>query len=515
MNPSSLMVVLGVIGVIIILMFDKMRPGFTLFVGALFFALTGVISTDELLDGFANKSVATIAILFLIGEGVRQSGSLSYAVRLLLPRRKSSVGWLLARVLPFITVISSVLNNTAVVIIFAPIFKRWFERLGISPTKVLIPLSYATILGGLCTLIGTSTNMVINGMMTESGYRSLSMFEIGQVGAVIAIVGIIYLCVFGNKLLPDGARNGGDVDHGDNAERVEVIIASRFPALNMRLKEFDFQRHYGAKIVTIKRRGVPIRGANEEHIFEEGDLLVLEADPLFKRTWIGSSAFFVITDSGENEEEIALRKAPNNRKWLGVSLLIFMMLGSLLGETVQKSMGGSFDLLIWISVIMVMMALTKLFPAKRYTKFISWDILIAIASAFAISRAIINSGMNDLVAEWIVNLTAGWGALGAMAVLYIVTMLLTELITNNAAVAIAFPMAVALAGRLGVDPMPLFIAISIAASASFSTPIGYQTNLIVQGIGGYRFIDYLKIGMGLNIITFIISMLLIPRIWSF
>ncbi len=512
MNPSSLMVVLGMVGVILTLIFDRMRPGFTLFVGALFFAVTGVISTDELLHGFANRSVATIAILFLVGEGVRQSGSLSYAVRRFLPRRKGAVGWLMAQILPFIAMISSVLNNTAVVIIFAPIFKRWAERLGISPTKVLIPLSYATILGGLCTLIGTSTNMVINGMMTDSGYRSFTMFEIGQVGGVIALVGLVYICIFGNKLLPDAPHTEA-IDLGDGAERVEVIIASRFPGLNSRSKEFDFQRHYGAKILAIKKRGFLIRSSIEEHIFEEGDTLVLEADSAFVRTWRSSSAFYVVSSSVEDDE--LQRRTPTNRKWLGVSLLFFLLCGSMLGEVVQESMGMSFDILQWIAVIMVIMAVAKLFPAKRYTKYISWDILIAIASAFAISRAIANSGLSELMAQWIVNITCSWGAVGAMAVLYIVTMLLTELITNNAAVAICFPVAVALAQRLGVDPMPFFIAISIAASASFSTPIGYQTNLIVQGIGGYRFIDYLKIGMGLNIITFVISLLLIPRIWNF
>ncbi len=511
MDPSSLMVVLGMVGVILILMFDKMRPGFTLFVGALFFAVTGVITTDELLDGFSNKSVITIAILFLVGEGVRQSGSLSYVMRMMLPRRKRYVGWLMAQVLPFIAMISSVMNNTAVVIIFAPIFKRWSERLGISPTKVLIPLSYATILGGMCTLIGTSTNMVINGMMTESGYRSLSMFEIGQVGGVIAIVGLIYICILGNRLLPDGASTES-IDLGDGAERVEVIIASRFPGLNSRSKEFDFQRHYGAKIVAIKQRGMYIRSTIEEHIFEEGDTLVLEADNAFTKTWRGSSAFFVVSSNSEDE---APRIPMTNRTWLGVSLLIFLLCGSMLGEIVQRSTGGDFDILLWISVIMVIMAVTKLFPAKRYTKFISWDILVAIASAFAISRAIANSGLSDLIAEWIVSITLSWGAIGAMAILYLVTMLLTELITNNAAVAISFPVAMALSNKLGVDPMPMFIAISVAASASFSTPIGYQTNLIVQGIAGYRFTDYLKIGLGLNLIAFVVSMLLIPRIWSF
>ena len=161
------------------------------------------------------------------------------------------------------------------------------------------------------------------------------------------------------------------------------------------------------------------------------------------------------------------------------------------------------------------MAWTKLFPVRKYTKYISWDILITIACAFAISRAMVNSGVADVIAHGIIVMSDDYGPPVLLAFLFIITNLFTELITNNAAAALSFPLALSLSNQLGVSPMPFFVVICIAASASFSTPIGYQTNLIVQGIGNYKFMDFVRIGLPLNILTFIISVILIPLIWPF
>ena len=161
------------------------------------------------------------------------------------------------------------------------------------------------------------------------------------------------------------------------------------------------------------------------------------------------------------------------------------------------------------------MAWCNIFPARKYTKFISWDILITIACAFAISKAMTNSGMADLIADYIIGLSHNYGPYVLLAILYIVTNVITELITNNAAAALAFPLALSIANQLGIDPTPFFIVICIAASAGFTTPIGYQTNLIVQGIGNYKFTDFVRVGLPLNIIVFLISIFLIPLLWPF
>ncbi|MFI3318488.1 MAG: SLC13 family permease [Rikenellaceae bacterium] len=511
MSASAFIVLLGLFGTLMVLMLDRMRPGFTLLSAAIIFMVTGVISPGELLEGFSSKEMITIAMLFLIAEGVRSSGSLYHLLKFVLPTRRGSVGSLLARVLPAVTAISMALNNTAVVVIFAPIIKSWAERLGLSATKFLIPLSYAAIMGGLCTLIGTSTNLVVNGLMVESGFRSLGMFEIGKVGLVIALVGILYLVCFSALLLPDRRVAEEDDSASEDEHRVEVILNSRFPGVGKSLGEFNFYRHYGARVIALRRNGESYTKGIESYILTQGDTLTLVTDADFTHTWRESSAFYII--SGEEPQP---HPHTSRRRWLGIGMLLFMMLGASLGEGYALSFNGvKLDMFFFAATVMVAMALTQLFPVKRYTKFVSWDVLVAIASAFAISKAMTNSGINTLVAEWILSMPQLFGLYGVLALLYLITMLLTELITNNAAVAIAFPVALALAERLGVDPMPFFIAICIAASASFSSPIGYQTNLIVQGVGGYKFKDYLRIGIGLNIITLVISVLLIPRIWSF
>ncbi len=532
MEPNSaILVILGIIAMLLILIFDKMRPGFTILSVAIIFMALGIISPEELLAGFSNKEMITVALLFLVGEGVRRSGALTHAIRQILPAQKSSVWRVLLRMLPSISAMSMMINNTAVVIIFAPIVKRWARRVGAPATKLLIPLSYATILGGMCTLIGTSTNMVVNGMMISSGFKGFSMFEIGQVGAIIAGVGLLYLIIFSNFLLPDEkerkAEEGSAIDGIDEVESessnsdenggakkthtVEIMLTARFPGIGRSMSEYSFHRQYGAKIEAVRHGGEEINIKGKRHIYEVGDTLILDADGDFAKIWGETSAFYIVASSVD-EDLFGSTESSDSQKWLGFSLLIFLVVGA----TVGGSLGGSkFDIFPLAAIVTVFMAIARIFPVKRYTKFISWDILIAIAAAFAINKAMSNSGVNDLIAGGIIDFSSKFGTIGVMATLYIVTMLLTELITNNAAVAVAFPIAMSLAVQLGVDPKPLFVTICIAASASFSSPIGYQTNLIVQGMGGYKFSDYIKIGFVLNIITFVISMLMIPRIWSF
>lgn len=177
--------------------------------------------------------------------------------------------------------------------------------------------------------------------------------------------------------------------------------------------------------------------------------------------------------------------------------------------------GLELDMFFFVAITTVIMAWTKIFPPQKYTKYISWDILITIACAFAISKAMENSGVSNILAQYIIGLSASYGPYVLLAILFIITNIFTELITNNAAAALSFPIALSLSQQLGVNPMPFFVVICMAASASFSTPIGYQTNLIVQGIGNYKFTDFLRIGLPLNIITFLISIFVVPQIWPF
>ena len=511
-------VLLALVGMVIALVLDKMRPGMILFSVVVLFLCAGILTPKEMLEGFSNKGMITVAMLFLVSEGIRQSGALGQLIKRLLPQGKTTVFKAQLRMLPTISFISAFLNNTPVVVIFAPIIKRWAESVKLPATKFLIPLSYVTILGGICTLIGTSTNLVVHGMILESGHEGFTMFELGKVGIFIAVAGIIYLLLFSSKLLPDTRKD--DVkdeeeaeEHNSDLHTVEVVLGARFPGINKKLKDFNFKRHYGAEVKEIKRNGQSIARNLEGEHFREGDTLVLMADDSFVQTW-GESSVFVLLANGKDTEPV-----PSKRKrWFALTLLILMIVGATVGELpIVKEMFPEIklDMFFFVSVTTIIMAWTKIFPARKYTKYISWDILITIACAFAISKAMVNSGVADAVASYIIGMTEHYGPQVLLAAVFIITNLFTELITNNAAAALAFPLALSISSQLGVDPMPFFVGICMAASASFSTPIGYQTNLIVQGIGNYKFTDFVRIGLPLNIITFLISIFLVPLIWPF
>ncbi len=518
MTFEMVFVLLGLAGMVAALVLDKMRPGMVLLSVVVIFFCAGILSAEEVVEGFSNKGMITVGLLFLVSEGVRQSGALAQLVKRLLPEKKTSVWKAQVRLLPTVAFISAFLNNTPVVVIFAPIVKRWAKQIGLPATKFLIPLSYVTILGGLCTLIGTSTNLVVHGMVLDAGFEGFSMFELGKVGVFIAVAGIAYLFLFSNRLLPDSRADVADEDVEEEAEadhlhRVEAVLGPRFPGIKKTLRTFDFKRHYGAEVKEIRRGGRTIVHGMENVVLREGDTLVLLADGSFIPTW-GESSVFIMLANGTDAGHASGKK----KRWFALALLVFMIVGATIGElpaTKRAFPGVELDMFFFVCITTVLMAWAKLFPPKKYTKYISWDILITIACAFAISKAMVNSGFAAWVAQSIIGMTDSLGPHALLAVIFIITNLFTELITNNAAAALAFPIALSVANQLGVDPTPFFVVICMAASASFSTPIGYQTNLIVQGIGNYKFTDFVKVGLPMNLIVFFLSIFLVPLFWEF
>lgn len=293
MTFEIIFVLLALLGMVMALILDKMRPGMVLFSVVVLFLCVGILTPKEMLEGFSNKGMITVAMLFLVSEGIRQSGALGQLIKKLLPQGKTTVFKAQLRMLPTISFISAFLNNTPVVVIFAPIIKRWAESVKLPATKFLIPLSYVTILGGICTLIGTSTNLVVHGMILDAGYEGFTMFELGKVGIFIAITGIIYLFLFSSKLLPDVRKDAVKPDdepeeHSD-LHRVEAVLGARFPGINKKLKDFNFKRHYGAEVIEIKRNGQSYAQGLENEYFREGDTVVVMADDSFVQTWGESS----------------------------------------------------------------------------------------------------------------------------------------------------------------------------------------------------------------------------------
>ena len=293
-----------------------------------------------------------------------------------------------------------------------------------------------------------------------------------------------------------------------------MVLGARFPAINKRIFDFDFKQKYGATLLELKRGGqTMIMHDMRRERFRDGDTLVLLADDSFMQNW-GDSSFFLMVSNGKEQEA----KMPQWKRVTSVILLLLMIVGATVGElpAVRAAFPDmKLDMFFFVSIVTIIMAWLNLFPARKYTKFISWDILITIASAFAISRAMQNSGMADAVAQFAVGLSHDYSPLVLLAVIFIITNVFTELMTNNAAAALAFPVSLSIAEHMQVSPMPFFVTICMAASASFSSPIGYQTNLIVQGIGNYRFGDFVRIGLPLNLISLIITLIFVPMFWPF
>lgn len=601
MTGQGIFVLAVIILMIVALAKEVMRPGLILFSAAIIMLVFGSLSPDEMLAGFSNKGMLTVGILFIVSEGIRQSGALNQLAYSFLPKKRGNVRLLFFRMMAPISFISAFLNNTPIVIIFAPIVKKWAESLNMSAQKFLIPLSYATILGGVCTLIGTSTNLVVHGLMLENGFMGFSMFELGMVGVPLSFAGYIYMSYLGVHLLPgeknfirkplseqkdyyyelvvppassligqtlkngrskelkgfdiieierDGFKISGKEpgltfeandqllvggksdglemikeltsvrlkgldllkDHINTAElkQYEAVLAPRFPGIGKTIVEFGFFEHYQAAIIAVHRNGERITSDLRNLRLKEGDNLVLLTTDRFIKNWGDSKIFYLTTYIGDHKENNG-----KSKKWMALTILFLMIAGATAADYLPRFGSVKTDMFYFSAIAAMLMVWLKIVPHQKYTKAISWDILITIACSFGISKAMQNSGAADGIAHTAINFAKSWGPIGVLACIYIITNIFTEVITNNAAAAITFPIAMAAATQLGVSPKPFFVAICIAASMSFSTPIGYQTNLIVQGIGNYRFKDFVKVGLPFNLIAFIISLTLIPFFWKF
>jgi di/tricarboxylate transporter len=290
---------------------------------------------------------------------------------------------------------------------------------------------------------------------------------------------------------------------------VEAVVSSGSPILGKTVKEFDFRSKYGAGVVAVHRNGERIPDKVGNIRLKAGDTLLLFSDDKFLEHWKDSQDFYLVSHLKDRPPD-AQHKA---RFVLGVTVL--MILGAFIGESLPLVAGRALDILYFALAAAFLLVVTKCIPGREARKAVKWDVLITIACAFGISKAIQNSGAADFIAGWIGIVSQTFGPVGALAAIYVMTMLFTEVLSNNAAAALAFPIALSTAAHLGVDARPFIIGVVVAASAGFMTPIGYQTHLIVQGAGGYKFSDYFKIGLPLNVLVAAISLLIIPRFWHF
>ncbi|SFH81498.1 Di-and tricarboxylate transporter [Tindallia magadiensis] len=581
--------------VVVIMLWLLVRNTFepvVVFLGALVVLLTaGVISTKEALVGFSNEGMLTVAILFVVAGAIQKSPFLPGIATRLFGNRAKGRRPLLKMMAP-ITFLSAFLNNTPIVAIFIPIIRNWSTQYNISPSKFLIPLSYVSMFGGILTLIGTSTNLVVSGMLQEFGHEPMGMFEITKVGLPLALLGMAYLLFYGYKYLPDnqdllasakqnfkeylvtfqvengsrvvgktieraGLRNlkglylfeiirkkekiypvtptevlqeedklifTGQIDtivqlqaidglkllssaedfselfKSGEANIVEAVVSTDFPFLNQSIKESNFRSHYNAAVVAVVRQGERINEKIGKIVLKPGDTLLLLAHQHFINQWDGSKDFYLVSQK-ENEDVLTPGKAK-------IAVGSFLMLILLASTGILSTFHAS---LLALSVIMF----TRTISVKEAFKSISWDTLLVIAFSFGIGNALINTGAAALVAGGLIYGVAPLGPIGVLLAVYFVTNVFTAIITNNAAAVLAFPIAYAASVQLDLNPMPFAIAVAVAASSCFATPFGYQTNLMVYGPGGYTFKDFMKVGLPLNVLFMIASVILIPIFFSF
>ncbi|MBX3435228.1 MAG: SLC13 family permease [Pirellulales bacterium] len=567
-------------------------PPDALFLGAtLVFAALDIITPEEAFSGFANSGMLTVAFLFVVAAGLRETGVLDALGQRVLGAAQTD-RQLLLRLAAVVLPMSAFLNNTPIVAMFVPVILSWSRRHRIAPSRVLMPLSFLAILGGTCTLIGTSTNLVVNGLMQSSKMEPMTLFEISAAGVPYAIIGLVYLTTVGRRLLPDrkelleqlgesrreflvemsvqphcrligqtieaaGLRHLPglfliEIDRGDKLispvgpdelirvndrvlftgvvssivelERIpgfvpaadptyevapgqqrrrrlcEAVVSSNSPLIGKTIREADFRAAYGAAVVAVHRGGARVTQKIGDVRLRPGDTLLLQTQPHFLRAYRNDPAFYLISDVEE------WRPVRHDRSWL--AMLIFVVLLVMMTTNLMPTHLAA-------GLAAVAMIGCGCISAGEARQSVEWQVLVTIAAAFGVGAALQNSGAAAALAEGMFDSIKSWGPVAALACLYLIGSLLTEMITNNAAAVLLFPVCIETAAVYGVSPRPFIIALTLAASASFVTPIGYQTNMMIYGPGGYRFGDFLRVGTPLNLVLWAVAVLIIPRVWAF
>ena len=560
----------------------------------------GIITPNEALVGFSNAGMLTVGALYVVAAALRETGALDIAGSWILGKAKTERGVLL-RMAGSVTGMSAFLNNTPIVAMFIPVVTEWCKKHRAEPSRLLIPLSYLSILGGTCTLIGTSTNLVVNGLMQEVSKANPSLgqtlapmrfFELGYVGVPYAVIGIVYLMFVGRRLLP--SRKGfleqlsessreylvnmqvrpdcrlvgqrvqdaglrqlpglflmeiaredevispvtpdqilrardiltftGVVSTIVELERIpglvpipgdepgtrvmprrgrtlcEAVISPTCPSTEKTIRDSDFRALYNAVVVAAHRGGERLAGKVGDIILRPGDTLLLQTSPHFARANRNNPDFLLV--SGVDDS----RPVRHERTIASLMLLLLLII---------LMVSGVVQIVVAAFLIAGLMVLTRCIRAADARRSIDWQTLLTIAAAFGLGKALVNSGLVPAVAKLSVGITQGLGPYALLAGVYLMTTLFTETVTNNAAAALVFPFAVAIAGQVGASPRPFVMAVTFAASASFMTPLGYQTNLMIYGPGGYRFTDFVRIGLPLNLILLTCATILIPLAWPF
>jgi di/tricarboxylate transporter len=579
---------LVVVATVYLLARDLIAPSFAVLGATIALMVVGIITPAQALSGFSNPAPITVAALYVVARAVDKTGALQPLVTAVLGNR-SRGRWGLLRLLVPTAGASAFLNNTPIVAMLAPQVAEWAERRGQPASWFLMPLSFAAILGGTITVIGTSTNLVVSGLLEATGQAPIGMFEITRVGLPVALGGLVLIAVLAPLVLPDRRtarqqfeaemreftvnmtvdprgplvgrtvtqaglrslqgvflaeieRNGrliapvtpdtileardrltfvgrsdmiidlqlarglvsAEQEHavrlaGDHHRFFEAVVSEASALSGKTLRDVGFRDRYQAAVLAIHRAGARINAKLGEVRLKAGDTLLLVSDAGFRDRWRDRSDFLLVSMLD------ATPPMRTRKSWLvgAITAGIVLVAGTGLIPILDAALIGAVALVV----------LGVLTPAEARGA-VDLDVIILIAAAFGLGEAIAASGLAQTIAQGIIHLFSPWGHLGVLVAIVVATALFTELVTNNAAAVLIFPIALAAATAVGIDARGVAIAVAVAASSSFLTPIGYQTNTMVYGPGGYRFTDYMRLGIALNVLVVLIIALTVPLFWS-
>jgi len=580
-------VVIGVIvASLVALVASRLPPSSIFLFGVLVLVSFRVISPGEAIQGVANEGLVTVALLYIIAQGIHNTGGIHALVRLLLTP-KGSLWRAQGRMMVVVATLSAVLNNTPVVATFLPAIREWAKSRGLPASKLLIPLSYAAILGGTCTIIGSSTNVVTNGLLIKLGGEGIGFFKMAWVGLPCTVVGVVYVMLVSRWLLPDRKATSAvfentkeytvelmiqpdcelvgcsvgeaglrqltglylvEVFRSDRViapvtpelklsvedrlvftglpesiadlrkirglvpaesaifelrgmmdERcfIEAVVSRENPLVGKTIRDGRFRTQYGAAVLAVSRHGERIPKKIGDIQLKASDTLLLEGHSSFVDLYRNSREFLLL-NLVEDSELPEFEKA-----WIAWLCVISMVL--LAAFEVISILHGAM-------LATAVMFLTGCCSVRRVRNAIDLHVLLVLAASLAYGLAIQKTGLGGELAQLLSmqEFASPWLLL---VLVYVITMVLTELITNMAAAVLAFSVTAEVVLNFGYDMQPFTVAIMIAASASFISPIGYQTNLMVYGPGGYCFTDFLKIGGPLSVIVAVIALSIIPMVW--
>ena len=578
-----------VFGVLVLLTSSRLETDVVLVGAMIVLTLLGILQPDQALQGFASNGVMTIAALYIVVAGLRETGAMAWISRWVLGRPRSLM--VAQSKLMFVTsALSAVVNNTPVVALFIPVAQEWSSRFGYSISKLLLPMNHLVILAGMCTLVGTSTNLIVNSLLVKTVPDSgLSLFSLAWIGLPLTLIGFVYTLIASRWLLPDrqspveqlqNAReysvearvtpNGPlvgrsiaevglrsmrfayvlEISRGDrllaavgpdevlqgndrvtfvgvvdavnelrripglliaedqtyqlnlrHAQRclVELVLSQASPLIGQTVRESGFRSTYSAAIISISREGARLEGKLGDVRLRPGDTLLVETDQGFVERHKYNRDFLLVS-SLQDSSPPDFARAP-----FAFLILVAMLLVA--GFELIPLFQASFI----AAGVMIASGCVTLNAARRS---IEYPVLVGIAASFALGFALAESGAAELLAGWIGGIAKG-DPFWALVVLYVATVIVTEMITNNAAGVLMFPIAMAVAHDGNASFLPYVVTVMVGASAGFITPIGYQTNLMVYGPGGYRWMDYIRFGTPLSIVVGIATVLIVPRVWPF